>query len=414
MKLPLFIARRYLFAKKSHNVINIISAISGVGMAVGSAALIIILSVYNGFDDLVKSMTSRVEPDLLVVPTQGKFFVPDGPAYDWAYECPQVKNMCTVLQDNVFLSYDNNQGTALLKGVDEIYQQESALPSCVVSGSFLLRKVEVPYAAVGVGLAGSMGISHNFITAMQLYYPDPSVRFSKADPMASLRSVKVWPSCQLAVSAEMDAKLVLVDIATARELLGKENGEVSAVEIRLSQECSAAKAREVQQEIQSRLPEGFEVLDRMQQNPSLYKMLKYEKLSVYLIMIFVVLILGFSIFGSLTMLIIDKTDDIFTLRAMGASDKTIRSCFTLEGWMITLVGMAVGMVIGIGFCLIQQHFGIIRMPGNYVVESYPVQLQWQDVLLSSASIALMGYVIALIPSARIRLLRADRRRKDLR
>jgi len=402
MALPLFIARRYLFAKKSHNVINIISAISGVGMAVGSAALIIILSVYNGFDELVKSMTSRVEPDLLIVPAQGKFFVPDGPGFDWAYDCPEVKNMCTVLQDNVFLSYDSNQGTALLKGVDEIYEQESALPSCVVSGEFRLRKGEVPYAAIGVGLAGTMGISQNFITALHLYYPDSSVRFSKADPMSSLRSVKVWPSCRIAVNAEMDAKLVVVDIATARKLLGKDSGEVSAVEIRLGEQCSSSRAKEIRQEIQSRLGEGFEVLDRMQQNPSLYKMLRYEKLSVYLIMIFVVLILGFSIFGSLTMLIIDKRDDIFTLRAMGASDRKIRSCFTLEGWMITLLGIVIGMAVGILFCLLQQHLGIIRMPGSYVVDSYPILLKWQDVLLSSLSIALMGYVIALIPSARIR------------
>jgi len=400
MRLPWFIACRYLFAKKSHNVINIISAISGVGMAVGTAALIIILSVYNGFDALVKSLASRVEPDLLIVPSKGKFFVPEGPAYDWAYDCPDIKNMCTVLQDNVFVNYDGNQSTAFLKGIDDIYEQESALSTCVVAGEFRLRKEEVPYAAVGVGFCGSMGINHHFITALQLYYPDSSVRFSKADPMSSLRNIKVWPSCQISVGSEMDTKLVVVGIETARKLFGKENGEVSAVEIRLADGCKKSQIQKIRQEIQLRLGDEFKVLDRMQQNPSLYKMLRYEKLSVYLIMIFVVLILGFSIFGSLTMLIIDKSEDIGTLSAMGASKKTIRSCFTLEGWLITLTGMTAGMASGIIFCLVQQHFGIIRMPGNYVVDSYPVLLQWQDVLLSAASICAMGYLIALIPSAR--------------
>lgn len=400
MKFPYFIALRYLFARKSHNVINIVSAISAVGMAVGTAALIIILSVYNGFGALVKSMLSSVEPDLVIVPSEGKFFVPEGPVYDWLYECPQVKNVSTVLQDNVFVEYDGSRGTALVKGVDEIYSEETPILDYVTGGEFRLSKGEVRYAAVGEGFASAMGIYHGFVTELDMYYPDREARYSALNPLGSVNVARVWPSCEFAVNSEIDASLVIVARDVMQGLLGVED-EVSAVEIRLVDGSRAGDVSAVQKKVASLAGPQFKVLDRTQQNPALYRMLRYEKVAVYLIMVFIVLILGFSIFGSLRMLIIEKEDDIATLRAMGVSGRDARRIFTLEGWFITLSGMIAGLAVGVAFCLLQQATGLIRMPGTFVVDAYPVVLEASDVLISSISIAVMGYFIALIPSRRI-------------
>lgn len=400
MKLPLFIASRYLFAKKSHNVINIVSAISSVGMAVGTAALIVILSVYNGFDGLIKSMLSSVEPDLLITPSHGKYFVPDGPAYEWAKECDGIKSMCTVLQDNVFVSYDSQQGTALVKGVDSIYQQESTLADYVTDGEFYLMKGERPYAAVGRALASAMDINVNFISPICLYYPQRDGRISVLNPLSSLGEQRVWPSCEFNINTQVDSRLIITDRSVMTALLGLED-EVSAVEIRLADGHSARKARSIRKELESMLGPDYVVLDRAQQNPSLYKMLVYEKAAVYLIMLFIVLILGFSIFGSLSMLIIDKKDDIRILHSMGMDSAQIRGIFTLEGWMISLCGLAAGLALGIVLCLAQQYGGFVKMPANFMVSSYPVMLHWSDVVLSAAVIALIGYLIALVPARRI-------------
>lgn len=397
MQLPFFIARRYLFARKSHNVINIISAISGIAMAVGTAALIIILSIYNGFDALVKTMLTSVEPDLAVVPVTGKFFVPGGEAYDWLYDQGEVKNICTVLQDNVLVEYDGRQNTALVKGVDTIYEEESPIAEYVTGGKFFLKTGERRYAAVGERFAGEMGIHHSFVNGMKLYYPDRFARFSALNPMSAVNTAKVWPSCEFAVSSDIDSKLIIVARDVMEELLGAE-GEVSSVEVRFIDGTPAIKQLKIKKELASRLGPEFKVLDRSEQNPEVYGMLRYEKLAVYLIMIFIVLILGFSIFGSLRMLIIEKDEDIATLRAMGATPSTVRRVFTLEGWLITLTGMLTGLVLGVALCLLQQHFGLIRMPGSYIVDAYPVVLDWRDILISALSISALGYLIALIPS----------------
>lgn len=400
MQLPFFIARRYLFARKSHNVINIISAISGIAMAVGTAALIIILSIYNGFDALVKAMLTSVEPDLAVVPATGKFFTPQGDAYDWLYARKEVKNICTVLQDNVLVEYDGRQSTALVKGVDPIYEAESPITEYVTGGTFSLRLGERRYAAVGGRFADSMGIRHSFIEGLKLYYPDRFARFSAINPMSAVNTAVVWPSCEFSVSGDVDSKLIIVARDVMEELLGAE-GEVSSVEVRFIDGTPAIKQLKIKKELASRLGPEFKVLDRSEQNPEVYGMLRYEKLAVYLIMIFIVLILGFSIFGSLRMLIIEKDEDIATLRAMGATPSTVRRVFTLEGWLITLTGMLTGLVLGVALCLLQQHFGLIRMPGNYIVDAYPVVLDWRDILVSSLSISVLGYLVALIPSRKI-------------
>ena len=367
-------------------------------MAIGTAALIIILSVYNGFDSLIRSMMSNVEPDLMITPAEGKVFVPEGEVYDWIYEQESVRNMCCVLQEQVFISYDGKQGIAKAKGVDWIYEEESPLKDHLTEGEFNLHKGDIPMASVGAGLAYEMGISPRFLSGIEIYFPTRTGRISLANPASSLQFIKVWPSSIFSVSSDIDADLMVLPIESMKELLEYED-EVSAVEIRFNDSSDKKEIRRVQKEISERLGPGFNVRDRFQQNEALYKMMKYEKAAIYMILIFIIIIIAFNIFGSLSMLIIEKKEDIGTLRSLGAPESLIKRIFILEGWMISLVGLACGLAVGTAFSLLQQHLGFIKMPGHFVVQAYPVILSWSDILLTAGGVALIGYLIALLPVA---------------
>lgn len=399
MHLPLFIARRYLFAKKSHNVINIISAISAVGMAIGTAALIIILSIYNGFDELVKSTLSNVEPDILITPAKGKVFIPNGETFDRIRQNPLIDEYDLILQENVFVDYDGHQGIAKAKGVDSAFEAESPLAEHITNGEFSLHKGQLPQMVVGAGLAYKMGMNPAFLASAELYFPIRDRNFSLANPAASIETVRMRPSGIFSVNQQIDDDLMIVPIEEMRKLLGYEE-EVSGVEIRLAEGSTAKDISSAIKHIQKELGPEFKVLDRFRQNPSLYKMMRYEKAAIFLILIFVIIIIALNIFGSITMLIIEKKDDIETYRSLGATDQMLRRTFTLEGWLISLLGLAAGLVVGIGFSLAQQHFGFIKMPGSFLVNAYPVILQWQDVLATIAGVALIGYIIALLPVRR--------------
>ena len=397
MRLAPFIAGRYLFAKKSHNVINIISAISAIGMAIGTAALIIILSVYNGFDSLIRSMMSTVEPDLLITPSTGKVFIPEGETYDWIYDQPSVKSMCCVLQEQVFINYDGKQGLAKAKGVDWVYEDESSLKDYITDGEFKLHKGDIPLAVVGAGLAYEMQMNPRFLAPIEIYFPSRTRKISLANPASAIESIRVWPSGLFSVNTDVDKELMILPIAKMQELLEYEN-EVSGIEIRLTDNSDTKELKRLQKEISSKLGPDFKVKDRFQQNESLYKMMKYEKAAIYMILIFVIIIIAFNIFGSLTMLIIEKRFDIETLKSLGATEKLIKRIFVLEGWMISLAGLAGGLFLGVLFSLLQQWFGFIKMPGHFVVQAYPIILSWTDVMLTAIGVTLIGYLIALIPA----------------
>lgn len=396
MNLPLFIARRYLFAKKSHNVINTISAISAIGMAIGTAALIIILSVYNGFDDLVKSTLSNVEPDILVTPAKGKVFIPEGEAFERLESNPEIKDYYYILEENVFVDYDDHQGVARAKGVDEDYEKDSPLSAHMTNGEFVLHNGQVPRMVAGAGLAYKMGMNPAFLSSAVIYFPARDRNFSLANPAASIESISLRLSGIFSVNQQIDEELMILPIDQMRQLLGYED-EVSGIEIRLAEGTSPKALRRTIKAIQKDLGPDFKVLDRFRQNTSLYKMMRYEKAAIFLILIFIIIIIAFNIFGSLTMLIIEKEDDIETFRSLGATGKMLRRTFTLEGWLISLLGLVAGLAIGILFALLQQKFGFIKMPGNFLVSAYPVILQWNDILFTILGVALIGYLIALLP-----------------
>ena len=395
--LPLRFALRYLFARKSHNVINIISGISVAGMAIGTAALIIILSVFNGFNKLVSDNLGDVQPDLVVKPAAGKAFVPDSTAFAWLYGQELVHNMSSVIEEQAFIAFDGKQSLARVKGVDSVFEEESPLQNHITDGIFSLHRGTAPRAVVGSSLAWSMDINPRFIAPLEIYYPDREGSISLSNPAASLRSTKVTVAGLFAINAELDAELVIVPIETMRELLDYDD-EVSAVEIRVQKGTADKALNGLAAELSERLGPDYEVLDRYRQNEALYKMMRYEKLAIYMILIFIVIIIAFNIYSSLTMLIIEKKDDIGTLRSLGAPEPMPRRIFLLEGWLISLLGLVIGLVLGIAFVLLQQKYGLIRMPGSYIISAYPVILKASDIVWTAVGVALVGYLIALLPS----------------
>ena len=395
--LPLRFALRYLFARKSHNVINIISGISVAGMAIGTAALIIILSVFNGFNKLVSDNLGDAQPDLVVKPAAGKAFIPDSTAFAWLYDQELVYNMSSVIEEQAFIAFDGKQSLARVKGVDSVFEEESPLQNHITDGIFSLHRGTLPRAVVGSSLAWSMDINPRFIAPLEIYYPDREGSISLSNPAASLRSTKVTVAGLFAINAELDAELVIVPIETMRELLDYDD-EVSAVEIRVVNGTTDKALNGLAAELSERLGPDYDVQDRYRQNEALYKMMRYEKLAIYMILIFIVIIIAFNIYSSLTMLIIEKKEDIGTLRSLGAPESMTRRVFLLEGWLISLLGLLIGLVLGIAFVLLQQKFGLIRMPGSYIISAYPVILKASDIVWTVVGVALVGYLIALLPS----------------
>ena len=393
MSLPLKIAFRYLFARKSYNVINMISGIGAAGMAIGTAALIVILSVFNGFNALVADSVADAGADLVLRPANGKVFVPEGPVYDWLQAQEDVLRISHSLEEQVFLSYDGKQSLAHVKGLDAAAETESPLREHLVDGTWSLHKGSLPQAVAGAGLAYTLGLSPRFVAPLELYYPSRNAVISPADPAASLRSVRVQTAGILSLNAEWDAKLLLVPVELLRELLEYPQ-EVSSVEIW----TAPGRSEALQKALEARLGADIRVLDRYRQNLSLYRMIRYEKLAIYLILIFIVLLVAFNVYSAGKMLVIEKQQDMQTLRALGASEGLIRRIFLLEGFLLSLSGMAVGLLAGILLVVLQSRFGFVSMPGNFVVDAYPVVLKASDVLGTAAGVSLIGLVMAFLPA----------------
>lgn len=399
MKLPFLIALRYLFAPKSHNVINIISAISAIGMTLGTAALIIIMSIYNGFDFLVRENLGNIEPDIIVKSDSSKFFQMPKDGFDWAYEQESIKNICGILEDEVFVSYDGKQSIATARGVDEIFIEETPLKNHIQSGKLMLYRGDIPMANIGNGLANQLQANPRFFSKMTLYYPKRNGRISIANPLSSLNSIRLRPGSIFSSGSEADNSLIILPIEEMSELLQiNRNGEkyykISSLEIRLHDGNNARELNRIIKGLQKRLGTGYSVKDRFEQNTSIYKMMKYEKISIYMILMFIIIIIALNIFSCLTMLIIEKGKDIETFRSLGATNGLIKNIFIWEGWLISLVGLAAGLLLGCLFAFAQMKFGFIKMPGGFMVTAYPVILSIKDILISTIGIALAGYLIA--------------------
>ena len=397
MNLSRFIARRYLFAKKSHQVINIISIISAAGIAIGSAALVIILSIYNGFDSVVRDINESYTPDILVTPAKGKVFHLDG-RFDFLRQDSSVRAACGVLEENVFVQYGEKNKVVTARGVDSLYENITGLREHLAEGCFELKYGELPQTVLGRTVAFELGARPSFLQPLSVWFPSRTRNVDLLNPLASLRQEKVGLAGIVTLDQSFDQKYMFLPLDIMRSLL-EYGDEVSAVEIYLRPEALNRKglaSREALSQISSELGNGFVVRDRAQQNTTLYKLLMYEKIAIYIILLFVMLIISFNIYGSLSMLIIEKRDDIATLKAMGADDALVGRIFVGEGWMISLLGIGTGVCAGLLVCWLQKSFGIVKMPGNFVVDAYPVVVRLSDILIIIAGVALIGWLISLL------------------
>lgn len=396
MNLSFRIAKRYLFAKKSHNVINVISLISAVGIAIGTCALIIVLSIYNGFESIVKGVYQKAEADLVITPNTGKAFNPSDSVFREIRSYPHVSSFYEVVEDNAFLVYGKAQGIVLIKGVDTIYGADSRIQSCMLKGDFNLYFGDVAQAVVGRTLAQTMRIQPYLLEPLELYFPAKGRDVSMMNPLSSLNKEVLFPIGIISVEQNLDREIMFIPIDVARNLCGY-TCEVTSLEINIDSPELVEKART---DFSEMLGEGFSVKDRYRQNETVYKMMSYEKMAIYMILLFIIIIISCNVFGSLTMLILEKKDDIWTLKGMGANDKLVKRIFVQEGWLIIFYGMLAGVVLGIVLCLIQQYFGVIKMPGNFIVTAYPVVIKFTDILITVAGVAAVGFFISAIPAWR--------------
>jgi len=393
VNLPFFIARRYLFAKKSHNVINLISWISAFGMMAGTLAFIVVMSVYNGFDGLVQSLYNTFDADLVIKPATGKYIDGEHPIWDAMKKDPAVAAWCEVVEETVALSYRGRPITGVMKGVDPVFIAHTPLANHVIDGSFATHLGEIEQAVMGRGLARSLGVNIHFIDPLYLYFPSLSAPFNPLNPQAALYTEKLFPSGIFAVEQNHDSQYFFVPIATARRLM-EYTTEVSHIEIRLQPGASPDKIQAAFGRMLE--PQGYILQNRYQQNESLYKMMRTERLVIYFLLLFVLLIISCNILGSMALLIIEKRQDLISLQSMGAGPGLIKNIFLLEGWLISVLGACAGLALGLLLCLLQQHFGLISLPGNFVITAYPVIVRWSDVVLVLTSVLLIGYLASRI------------------
>ena len=399
MRFLFHIAWRYLFAKKSHNVINIISTISAIGIALGCMVLVVILSVYNGFDNLIKSLYNSYSPNYIIEAAKGKSFTADEALIGKIREQESTLAIAPLVQDNIFCTYNGSQSVATLCGVDSLFLQRSRLADYIVDGSFSTGLGEINGAIVSSKLAITLGIRCRFTTPLMLYYPKMRRDATAASNMQELLSIlKAHPSGTIQLEKSFDNGLVYIGIERARQLLQFKENEVSALYLYgPAGREEEAPSNSLTKRLREALGKEFVVKDRYMQNSTMYKMMRSEKIAVYLILLFVIIIVSFNIFGSISLLIIDKRGDIEILRSMGAREPLIKRVFMLQGFLISALGTLIGTALGVGLSLLQYHFQIIKLPGNFIIDHYPVEIVPQDLLYIVAGVLAAGYLISRLP-----------------
>lgn len=399
MNLSFYMARRYLLGKKSQNAINIISGISVLGVATGTMALVIVLSVFNGFDEVVKSLFSTFDPDIKISAVEGKTFVPGEDQTDALMALPGVQALSEVIEENVLLLYGEKQHIATIKGVDDAFDAVSGLDSMVYDGSMKLKDRNRPYAVVGQGVAYSLRIGLNFVDPLFVYTIDRKSQINMSQPEESIRREFIYPSGIFAIEQDYDSRYIITPIEFVRELLDYDR-EVSFLELKLD---PAFPAESVQRDIESIMGEGFKVQNRQQQNELFYRVMKSEKWAIFLILTFILIIASFNIIGSLSMLIIEKKKDIVTLRNLGANNRLIQRIFLVEGWLISVIGSLTGLFLGTAISWIQQHFGVIKLSssGTFIIDAYPVRIEPTDIALIWVTVLVIGLLAARYPVKQI-------------
>ena len=394
MKLSLYIAKRYLFAKKSRNAINVISSVSVAGVTIGTMALIIVLSVFNGLETLVRSIFNTFDPDLKITPAEGKTFVPDTAKLTLLSRVEGVACYSLCIEENALLKYGEKQYIATIKGVDDNYVRVTGIDSSMWDGKFNLKSEQGrPYAVPGIGIANYLGLRVNFVTPLMIYVPKRSTSAELNAEDAFVRKY-IFPAGIYQVEQEFDSKYVFLPIDFAHELL-EYNKEVSSIEIKFDNGFNESA---IQKNAARIFGKGFIVQNKYEQQEIFYKVMRSERLAIFFILTLILIIASFSIIGSLTMLIIEKERDIEILKSLGADNVLIRKIFIFEGWLISIIGAFAGIVLGFAVCWLQQTYGIVRLHSeSLIMSAYPVVLKLKDFIIVPATVLLIGYWAAWYP-----------------
>lgn len=393
MNTSFFIAKRYLLAKKSHNLINIITSISVIGVGVGAFALIVVLSVFNGFEDLISSMVNQLSPELLVEPTKGKTIHLKTFPVEQIKSLENVSKFIPTITEDALFKYNENQHIGTLKGVEKSFQEMEHLGNLVTQGEFLLQNKDFCYAVPGVGVAWHLGMNiNNPAVILQIYAPKRG-NASTFSFENSFGSGQLVPSGVFSTQQEIDAQIVFVPFDWASKLLGFDN-EATEIEIFTSQNTDV---RLLKKKVKDILGDDYTVKDQFEQQETLYKIMRSEKWAIFIILTFILIMATFNVVGSLSMLILDKQKDISILKSIGANRSLLQKLFLSEGVMIAIVGGIVGLIFGIILIFLQQQFGIIKLgdgSGNFVVDAYPVCLRAVDIVIVFATVITIGLIAA--------------------
>lgn len=397
MRLSITIALRYLFAKKSQNIINIISWISVTGVLVSSLGLLVILSVFNGLHGLIGTLYSSFDPDLKITPVTGKVIRTDSIDYSSLVKVQGVDYISQVIEEPVLFRFDQRQVPGRIMGVDSLFQRVTDIDSIIVEGEYRLKRGDLYEGIVGFALADQLALRINFLTPLMIYAPQRTGQINPMRPDQAFRSAYLQTAGLFMVSQmEYDASYTITHIDKVRELLDYRSDEISWLGIKVKE---GASDDGIKSSMQSLLGNNYQVLNREEQHATFYRMMKVEKLMAYLILSFILLIAIFNVIGTLSMLIFEKKSSISTLRSMGADQRLIHQIFLIEGWLISLAGLIGGLLLGSLLIWVQQTFGVVRFggDGNFVVDAYPVILRWMDVVTVFLTVSIVGLVAAWYP-----------------
>jgi lipoprotein-releasing system permease protein len=396
LNLPFYIAKRYLVSRKSHHIINIISGISVAGVTIGTMALIIILSVFNGFESLVISLFNSFDPDLKIEAVRGKVFTPKDIPAEEIKKIPGVIRFTEVVEENALLKYKNKQYIATIKGVSPDFEDMHVLDSMLIDGEMKLKRGSHAQGILGLGVAYYLGIQVNDpLNSIHVYVPKRTKK-TLASLEDAFNSDNLAPAGVFSIQQDFDAKYVIAPIDFARGLL-EYSDEVTSIEIGLTPQTNVDL---VQERIASVIGDAFSVRNRFQQQETLYKVMKSEKLAIFLILTFILFIATFNIIGSLSMLIIDKKKDIAVLQSLGAGPGLIKRIFMAEGLLISLTGAMLGLFLGGLICWLQQTFGMVPLEGgseSFVIDAYPVEMRIMDFLFVFLTVFGIGVLAAWYP-----------------
>jgi lipoprotein-releasing system permease protein len=383
-----------LFSKKKQNIINIISAISVTGIIVGTMALVIVLSVFNGFNNLIESLFSNFDPDLKITVAKGKMFSPADHDFTEIKNMPGVIYYAEVLEEVALLKYNNQQYVATVKGVPPSFAEYTNIDTLMIDGAFMLTEEGINYAVVGQGVAYNLGLGLSFVDPIRIFVPKKGSQ-AAVNLSRSLNFDYIFPSGVFSVLEEIDSKYIIVPYKFAADLFESEN-LVSAIELGIDPKVNA---RKLQNEIQALLGDSFQVKNKYQQHDLIYKTMRSEKWAAYLILVFILIVASFNMLGSLSMLIIDKKEDLFILRGMGADSKLIRRIFLYEGWLITFFGAVLGSLLGMFIVWLQIRFEIVSLPGtgSFIISAYPVQIILSDILYILGIVLAIGFAASWYP-----------------